>query len=80
MESEIPLLPESSGRYMRYTVFVTTDEFQLVMSKQRQLYVYGFVTYKDTFGLPRGSRFCFCYSGNPPKFVYGGPPAYNKYT
>lgn len=79
-ESEIPLLPESSGRYMRYPVSITTEECGFVMSGKQKLYVYGFVTYKDTFRSRRKSRFCFCFSGNPPRFVCSGPKGYNKYT
>jgi hypothetical protein len=78
--SEIPLLPESSGKYIRYPVTISVDEFGSVMAGRRQLYVWGFVRYRDIFGASRESRFCFHYFGNPPQFRYGGPPSYNQYT
>ena len=65
---------------MRYPLLISTADFQSVIAGKRQLYVYGFASYKDAFGLPRQSRFCFHYFGNPPRFQVGGPKEYNRYS
>jgi len=78
-EGQLPLLPESAGRYVRRPLVISIAEFQSVLAKKRELYVYGFATYKDAFGLLRESRFCFNYVGNPPCFQPGGPKNYNRY-
>lgn len=52
----------------------------------RALIVYGFVTYKDVWEEPHDTRFSLLLRlpktrvGQPVGFVYGGPPAYNRYT
>jgi len=79
LETHVPLLPESTGRYVRHVLVISVAEFESVLAKKRELYVYGFASYKDAFGLPRESRFCFNYVGNPPCFQPGGPKNYNRY-
>ena len=79
-EGQLPLLPELTGRYLRRPLAISVAEYQSVLAGRQQLCVYGFATYKDTFGLPRESRFCFLYVGNPPSFQPGGPAKYNRYT
>jgi hypothetical protein len=63
---------------------VATDEvLKSVLAGDRQLWVYGRISYIDFSDKPRVSAFCFYFCpdcGVGPCWVRSGPPAYHQHT